>query len=113
MLQVEETIVKNKEEKIDELINGDKIKRIIIIPSKVEIWEIKSYKTNNLYWTDLNKNYCSCKGFYYNFSKKICYHITAISIAFTQNRYQIEFLKDSELNNYLNNKIETLMNNNI
>jgi predicted nucleic acid-binding Zn finger protein len=112
MLQVEETIVDHKEEKIDNLINGEKIKKIIFIPSKVEMWEIKSKKNDNLYWIDLNKNYCSCKGFYYNYIKKRCYHISAVSIAYKQNKYQIEFLDDSELNNYINNKIETLMNNN-
>ena len=113
MLKVEETILDNKEEKVDELINGKKIKKIIFIPSKVEMWEIKSNKNDNLYWIDLNKNYCSCKGFYYNYITKICYHIIAVSLAYKQNKYQIEFLDDSELNNYINNKIENLMNYNI
>jgi predicted nucleic acid-binding Zn finger protein len=103
----------NKEEKIDKLIDGKKIRKIIFIPSKVEMWEIKSNKNDNLYWIDLNKNYCSCKGFYYNYIKKICYHIIAVSTAYKQNRYQIEFLDDNKLNNYINNKIENLMNNNI
>ncbi len=103
----------NEVEKIDKLINEGKIKKIIFIPSKAEIWEIKSNKNNNVYWIDLNEYYCSCKGFYYNFTKKICYHISAVSIAIEQNRYQIEFLKDSELNNYLNNLMEYLINNNI
>ncbi|MER5176475.1 MAG: SWIM zinc finger family protein [Candidatus Nitrosocosmicus sp.] len=105
--------MRNEVEKIDELINRKKIKKITFIPSKIEIWEIKSNTNNNSYWIDLNKSYCSCKGFYYNFIKKICYHISAVSIAIEQNRYQFEFLKDSELNNYLNNLIENLMNNNI
>jgi predicted nucleic acid-binding Zn finger protein len=113
MLKVEETILDNKEEKVDELINGKKIKKIIFIPSKVEMWEIKSNKNDNLYLIDLNKNYCSCKGFYYNYITKICYHIIAVSTAYKQNRYQIEFLDDSELSNYINNKIENLMNYNI
>jgi predicted nucleic acid-binding Zn finger protein len=113
MLKVEETILDNKEEKVDELINGKKIKKIIFIPSKVEMWEIKSNKNDNLYWIDLNKNYCSCKGFYYNYITKICYHIIAVSRAYKQNRYQIEFLDDSELSNYINNKIENFMNYNI
>jgi predicted nucleic acid-binding Zn finger protein len=113
MLKVEETILDNKEEKVDELINGKKIKKIIFIPSKVEMWEIKSNKNDNLYLIDLNKNYCSCKGFYYNYITKICYHIIAVSTAYKQNRYQIEFLDDSELSNYINNKIENFMNYNI
>ena len=69
----------------------------------------KSNKNDNLYWIDLNKNYCSCKGFYYNYLTKICYHIIAVSTAYKQNRYQIEILDDNKLNNYINNKIDNLM----
>jgi predicted nucleic acid-binding Zn finger protein len=99
-------------EKIQNLINEKKIKKIIFIPSKKEIWEIKSNKNNNIYLIDVKENFCSCKGFYYNFTKKICYHIQAVSIAYRRNRYEIEFLKDTELNNYLNNLLDNLMNNN-
>lgn len=113
MLKVEETVLDNKEEKIDKLIDGKKIRKIIFIPSKIVMWEIKSNKNDRLYWIDLNKNYCSCKGFYYNYITKICYHIIAVSRAYKQNGYQIEFLDDNKLNNYINSKIESLMNNNI
>lgn len=100
-------------EKIDDLINTKKIKKIVFIPSKVQIWEIKSNRNNNIYWIDLDKNYCSCKGFYYNYNKKNCYHISAVSIANSQNRFQIEFLKDNELNHQLYNQIDNIINNNI
>jgi predicted nucleic acid-binding Zn finger protein len=100
-------------EKIDELINRKKIKKIVFIPSKVQIWIIKSIQNNNVYWIDLDKNYCSCKGFYYNYNKKNCYHINAVSIAHRQNKFQIEFLKDSDLNYLLYNQIDNIINNNI
>ncbi len=100
-------------EKIDELINRKKIKKIVFIPSKVQIWMIKSDRNNNVYWADLDKNYCSCKGFYYNYKRKHCYHITAIAIANSQNKFQIEYIEDSEMNHYLYNQIDNIINNNI
>ncbi len=100
-------------EKIDELINSKNIKKIVFIPSKVQIWIIKSNQNNNVYWIDLDKTYCSCKGFYYNYKKKNCYHISAVSIAHSHNKFQMEFLKDSELNYHLFNQIDNIINNNI
>jgi predicted nucleic acid-binding Zn finger protein len=115
MLKPEETIVNNEveAEKINELINGKKIKKIVFAPSKIGIWEVKSHKNNNIYWVDIETKYCSCKGFYYNFMKKVCYHITAVSTALSQNAYKIELLSDSEMNDYFNNQIDNLINNNI
>jgi predicted nucleic acid-binding Zn finger protein len=100
-------------EKIHELINGKKIKKIVFAPSKIGIWEVKSRKNNNIYWVDMETKYCSCKGFYYNFMKKVCYHIIAVSTALSQNAYKIELLSDSEMNDYFNNQIDNLINNNI
>ncbi len=82
------------------------------MPSKTEIWEIKSNNNNNIYWLDFVKEYCSCKGFYYNIKNKTCYHIRAVSAAIIQNGYEIEFLQDNELNNYLFNLIDNLLDNN-
>ena len=114
MLKPEETIV-NKEvvaEKINELINEKKIKKIVFAPSNIGIWEVKSHKNDNIYWVDIETKYCSCKGFYYNFMKKACYHISAVSTALSQNAYKIELLSDSEMNDYFNNQIDNLINNN-
>jgi predicted nucleic acid-binding Zn finger protein len=115
MLKPEETIVNNEveAEKINELINEKKIKKIVFTPSKIGIWEVKSHKNNNIYWVDIETNYCSCKGFYYNFMKKACYHISAVSTALSQNAYKIELLSDSEMNDYFNKQIDNLINNNI
>ena len=115
MLKPEETIVNNEveAEKINELINGKKIKKIVFAPSRIGIWEVKSHKNNSIYWVDIETKYCSCKGFYYNFMKKVCYHISAVSTALSQNAYKIELLSDSEINDYFNNQIDNLINNNI
>ncbi len=110
----EETTV-NKEveaEKINGLINEKKVKKIVFTPSKVEIWEVKSHKNNNIYWVDIETKYCSCKGFYYNFTKKTCYHISAVSTVLSQNAYKIELLSDSEMNDFFNNQIDNLISNN-
>jgi hypothetical protein len=59
MLKQEETIVNNEieAEKINELINDKKIKKIVFTPSKIGIWEVKSHKNNNIYWVDIETNY--------------------------------------------------------
>ena len=115
MLRPEETILNNgaDAEKINDLIKEEKIKKIVFTPSKIGIWEVKSHKNDNIYWVDIETNYCSCKGFYYNFMKKACYHISAVSTALSQNAYKIELLSDSEMNDYFNNQIDNLINNNI
>jgi predicted nucleic acid-binding Zn finger protein len=86
--------------KIDELIKSDKIKKIIFLPSKTQLFEIKSNTNNKTYWIDLERNCCSCRGFYYNFKKGKCYHIQAAYIAVKHNKYKVKFLNDSEINNH-------------
>jgi len=98
--------------KIHDLLVKRKIKRVIFIPSKIEIWEIKSNNNNNIYWIDFTKNYCSCKGFYYNTKNSPCYHIRAVSAAITQSGYEIEILQDNKLNSYLDSLIDNLIENN-
>ena len=99
--------------KIHDLLSKKKIKRIVFIPSKTVIWEIKSNNNNNIYWIDFVRKYCSCKGFYYNSNNGKCYHMRAVYEAITQNGYEIEFLQDSELNNYLDFLIDNLLDNNV
>jgi predicted nucleic acid-binding Zn finger protein len=98
--------------KIRNLIDQKKIKRKIFIPSKNEIWEIKGYNNKNVYWIDFNKKYCSCKGFYYNIKNGTCYHIRAVQMAIIKNGYDLEFLQDNNLNRYLGNLLDNLLNNN-
>ena len=114
MLKPEETIVniEAESEKVNELINEKKVKKIVFAPSKIEIWEVKSHNSNNIYWTDIETKYCSCKGFYYNSTKKTCYHISAVSAALSQNAYRIELLSDREMNDYFSNQIDNMINNN-
>jgi predicted nucleic acid-binding Zn finger protein len=98
--------------KIYDLIDQKKIKRKIFIPSKSEIWEIKSHNNKNVYWIDFGKKYCSCKGFYYNIKNGTCYHIRAVQMAIMLNGYELEFLQDNYLNSYLYNLLDNLLNNN-
>ena len=117
MLKPEGTTAVNNEaeaEKINELLNEKKVKKIVFAPSRVEIWEVKSHKNStNIYWVDTETKYCSCKGFYYSFTKKTCYHISAVSAALSQNAYKIELLPDSGMNDYFSSQIDNLINNNI
>ena len=106
----ESLITKEIIDKIDGLINQEKIKKVIFIPSNVSIWEIKSNTNSNIYYADLTKNFCSCKGFYFNFTKGKCYHIRAANIAFEQNKYKVEILKDFQLDNYIKNLLKNLLN---
>lgn len=76
--------------------NDGKIKKNIFLPSKTTIWEILSSKTNKVYFID-RKKYCSCKGFYYNKSKKYCYHLIEIEKAIINKNYNIEIQNDKNI----------------
>lgn len=100
--------------KINDLIISKKIKNVIFLPSEQQIWEIKgsSKNINDKYLVDLNKNHCTCKGFYYNSeNKKNCYHIKAVHLASSQYLFEIEFLADSDLNKYLCSYLNDILNN--
>jgi predicted nucleic acid-binding Zn finger protein len=110
MVKSERSIINSRIiEKIDELIKSDKIKKIIYLPSKNQIWEIKSNTNNKIYLIDLDWNYCSCRGFYYNFTKGKCYHIKATEIAYKNNKYKVEFLNDEEMNTHLIKQLKELI----
>jgi len=76
------------------------IKKNIFIPSETIIWERLSSKTKKLYFID-RKNYCSCKGFYYNNSRKYCYHLIEIEKAVRNKKYIIEFQNDKDIDNFI------------
>lgn len=88
-------------DKIDIVINLDKIKKIIFLQSNIQLWEIKSNTNNKTYWIDFDKSFCSCRGFYYNFKKGKCYHIRAVALAVKHNKYKVEFLNDDKIDNIL------------
>ena len=106
----ESLITKEIIDKIDGLIDEGRISKIIFLPSNINFWEIKSNTNSNVYWVDLKRNFCSCKGFYFNFIKGKCYHIRAAFIAFEQNKYRVETLKDFQLDNYIKNLLKNLIN---
>ena len=114
LVKAERSIINSRIiEKIDELIKSNKIKKIIYLPSKIQFWEIKSNTNNKKYWIDLDWNYCSCRGFYYNFTKGKCYHIKATEIASKDNKYRVEFLNDDEMDTHLINQLKELIEKNI
>ncbi len=86
------------------------IKKIVFIPSQKEVWEIKSSTNNRIYFADLNNKFCSCKGFYYNFKKRYCYHLDEISSANNEKSYHIIFYDDNQINNYLSRLISDTLN---
>jgi predicted nucleic acid-binding Zn finger protein len=106
----ESVITKEIIDKIDGLINEERIRKVIFIPSNTNFWEIKSNTNSNIYFADLKRNFCSCKGFYFNYIKGKCYHIRAANVAFEQNKYKVEILKDSQLDNYIKNLLNNVLN---
>jgi predicted nucleic acid-binding Zn finger protein len=106
----ESVITKEIIDKIDGLINEERIRKVTFIPSNTNFWEIKSNTNSNIYCVDLKRNFCSCKGFYFNYIKGKCYHIRAVNIAFEQNKYRVEILKDFQLDNYIKNLLKNFLN---
>jgi predicted nucleic acid-binding Zn finger protein len=105
----ESIITKEIIDKIDGLINRGRIIKVIFIPSNTNFWEIKSTANNNIYYVDLKRNFCSCKGFYFNYIKGKCYHIRAANIAFEQEKYKVVILKDIQLDNYIINHLKNFL----
>jgi predicted nucleic acid-binding Zn finger protein len=106
----ESVISKEILNKIDELINKERIRKVIFLPSNTYFWEIKSNTNSNIYYVDLKRYFCSCKGFYFNYIKGKCYHIRATNIASEQNKYKVEILKDSQLDNYIKYLLNSFLN---
>src|SRR3954453_4592417 len=97
----ESVITKEIIDKIDGLINEERIRKVIFIPSNTNFWEIKINTNSKIYCVDLKKISDSCKDVYFNYIKGKCYHSRAVNIAFEENKYRVEILKGLHLDNYI------------
>ena len=75
------------------------IERIILtkhlfLPSGNFIWEIRSRKNNSSYYVDHALTFCSCKGFYYNYNRKKCYHLSDVFNCIENTTYTISLYED-------------------
>ncbi|MDQ4074155.1 MAG: SWIM zinc finger family protein [Thermoproteota archaeon] len=107
-----------KIDKINKAIEGNNITKIVFMPSEEELWEIKSSKSidnsnnsnnNNIYFVDLINNYCSCKGFYYNFKVQLCYHLIAVKQSKEKFNYNTKILDDRETEKYFEKLLENIL----
>lgn len=77
-------------------------KKHLFLPSGNFIWEIKSKKDNYTYFVDSNTEYCTCKGYYYNYNEKNgCYHLGKIDECIPKLKYKIFLYHDNYSREFL------------
>ncbi|MDQ2684484.1 MAG: hypothetical protein M3Y25_01420 [Thermoproteota archaeon] len=87
--------ISNSADQRDIVDMSNQPKKHLFLPSGNFIWEIKSKKYNNSYFVDSKREYCTCKGYYYNFkAKQGCYHLDKISESLSGLRYKIYVYHD-------------------
>jgi hypothetical protein len=66
----------------------------LFLPSGNYMWEIQSRKNNSSYYVDPALTFCSCKGFYYNYDRKKCYHLSDVFNCIENSNYIISLYED-------------------
>jgi len=66
----------------------------LFLPSGNSMWEIQSRTNKTSYYVDLALTFCSCKGFYYNYNRKKCYHISEVHNCIENSNYLISIYED-------------------
>lgn len=70
-------------------------KKHLFLPSGNFMWEIRSKKNRYTYFIDSNREYCTCKGYYYNYNeKKGCYHLEKITDCISELKYKVYLYHD-------------------
>ena len=69
----------------------------LFLPSGNFMWKIQSRTNNSSYYVDHALTFCSCKGFYYNYNRKKCYHVSEVHNCIENLNYTISIDED---NNY-------------
>ena len=73
------------------------LKKYLFLPSGRFFWEVDSRKNKTSYYVDNALTFCSCKGFYYNYNRKKCYHLSEVSDCIGKSNYKIALYGDEYL----------------
>ena len=73
------------------------VKKYLFLPSGHFFWEVQSRKNKTSYYVDDTLAFCSCKGFYYNYNRKKCYHLSEVSDCVGKSNYKISIYGDEYL----------------
>ncbi len=81
---------------LDKSLTAERItlKKHLFFPSGLFMWEIQSRKNDTSYYVDPALTFCSCKGFYYNYNRKKCYHLSEVSDCIENSNYTISIYED-------------------
>jgi hypothetical protein len=83
-------------------INNEFPKKHMFLPSGNFMWEIKSKKDKKSYFIDSKREFCTCKGYYYNYYEKNgCYHLGKITECISKLSYKIYIYHDDYSNEFL------------
>ena len=77
-------------------------KKHLFLPSCNFMWELKSKKDNFTYFIDSDRQYCTCKGYYYNYNNKNgCYHLGKIAECIPELKYKVYLYHDDYSREFL------------
>ena len=83
-------------------IINDLPKKHLFLPSGYFMWEIKSKKDKRSYYIDSKREFCTCKGYYYNYKdKRGCYHLEKITECIPALSYKIYLYHDDYHSEFL------------
>ncbi|ALI37120.1 hypothetical protein NMY3_02931 [Candidatus Nitrosocosmicus oleophilus] len=83
----------------------------LFLPSGNFMWEIQSRKNNSSYYVDHGLTFCSCKGFYYNYNRKKCYHLSDAHKYIQNSNYTISLYEDKNYNQVVKSMILAIISN--
>jgi len=97
----------------DELLPTERIilTKHLFLPSGNFMWEIQSRKNNSSYYVDHGLTFCSCKGFYYNYNRKKCYHLSDAHNFIEKSNYTISLYEDKNYNQVVKSMILAIISN--
>ena len=77
-------------------------KKHLFLPSCNFMWEINSKKDKRSYFVDPKIEFCTCKGYYYNYKdKRGCYHLEKITECIPSLSYKILLYHDDYFSEFL------------
>ena len=83
----------------------------LFLPSGNFMWEIQSRKNNSSYYVDNGLTFCSCKGFYYNYNRKKCYHLSDVHNYIENSNYTISLCEDKNYDQVVKSMILAIISN--
>ena len=67
---------------------------IYFYPQEISYGKYKAEKTIQVTMWTMDSTFCSCKGFYYNYNRRKCYHLSDVVNCIEKSNYTISIYED-------------------